>query len=282
MANSAAAPSFFLPLLTYPDPTPLTALPRALDFCATLAGHLKIAVHLADIPHISNLLGDILVDVDAMIAAAEAQSRTAGSEMIHIVRHQADRMSIGCEIVEVTGRPELAGDSLSRLARTSDYTLLLTSHEDGASHGLAEAVIFGSGGPALLFPALDAPSHLEEIAIAWDGSRAAARALHDSVPILKRSGKTLILTARHDKPIDRTGLAGAQQFLLGHGIASSVEELPETSQEIGQLLQRAALDRGCGLLIMGAYGHSRFREFVLGGATRAVLAHQQITVLLSH
>lgn len=275
-------PTFLLPLLTYPDPTPLAALPRALDFCASLEGRLLVIIHEARIPHLSNLLGDMLVDVAAMIAAAETQSRSVGADMAQRVRHPAERMSLPYEIIHIAGQPELAGDTLARLARTSDFVLLLTDHEDSAGCRLAEAAVFGSGGPAVLFPALDAPSHIQAVAIAWDGSRSAARALRDSLPILKHAGEAIILTAGYDKPIDRDSLAGAQQFLLGHGIPTSVADLPDASQEIGDLLQQTALDRGCGLLVMGAYGHSRFREFVLGGATRTILKHQRIPVLMSH
>jgi nucleotide-binding universal stress UspA family protein len=279
---SEIRPSFFLPLLTYPDPTPLAALPRAFDFCATIQGHLSVAIHEADIPHLSNLLGDMLIDVDGMIAVAEAQSRKVGTETARTAQRQAERMSLPCDIAHVPGRSELAGEILAGLARTSDFTLLLTDNKDSAGRRLAEAVVFGSGGPAVLFPALDAPSHIQQVAIAWDGSRSAARALRDSVPILKRAGKAIILTAGHDKPIDRASLAGAQQFLLGHGVSASPEELPAASGEIGDVLQQAALTRDCGLLVMGAYGHSRFREFILGGATRAILERQQIPVLMSH
>jgi nucleotide-binding universal stress UspA family protein len=274
--------SFFLPISTYPDPTPKSSLLRAFDMAATLGGEVTALVHEVDIGEVHNVVADALVNISGMIAAAEARSRAAAKQLIEEVNHLAHRFQIGVTVHTVRSRPEVAAALFAQRARTFDCSLLmpLASSEDQAM--VAEAVLFGSGGPAWLFPPGDVTSHLASAAVAWDGSRAAARAVRDALPILSVVKHVTILSATDDKPVEPTTVGSLQDFLRRHEIAAEVHLFSRSERAIGEALQQAALDRGAGLLVMGAYGHSRIREFVLGGATRTVLADRRMPILMSH
>jgi nucleotide-binding universal stress UspA family protein len=282
MAAAAESPSFFLPLVTYPDPSAAAPLARALDLAATLGGSVTALVHEVDIPPVVDPLSGLLIDVAGLIAAAEAQSRKAATELSRSVEHQARRLALPLTTTHVRSGPESTADTLALAARTHDFSLLLPETPDGFHASVTEAVLFGSGGPAFLFPANDAAVHLKGVAVAWDGSRAAARAVRDAIAVLKRARRVIVLTAGADKPQGPESLTALRQMLAGHGIACESRDVAIGEESAGDALQRAALDEDAGLLVMGAYGHSRFREFVLGGATRSALERQRLTILMSH
>ncbi|MBI4924085.1 MAG: universal stress protein [Devosia nanyangense] len=274
--------SFAMPLLTYPDPTPTGGFARALDLAATLGGRLTALVEETDIPDINNVLAELLIDVPAMAAAAEARSRANGAELVATLSHQAERLALPLEVERVRSRPELAPDAIAHAARTHDFALLLSPDANDEHAAMVEAVLFGSGGPVIVFSGTDGPAHLETVAVAWDGSRSAARALRDAMPVLALAGRTVILTERDDKPIDPASVDKVRRLLESHSIGSFHVEVAPGPESVGESLQHAALAQDAGLLVMGAYGHTRLREFVLGGATRAVLASPKLAVLMSH
>lgn len=274
--------SFFLPLSTYPDPTPTDSLLRAFDMAATLGGEVTALVHEVDIGDVQNVLADALVNISGMIAAAEARSRAAAKLLIEEVNHLARRFQIRLTVDVVRSRPEVAAGLFAQRARTFDCSLLMPMASSDDQATVAEAVLFGSGGPAWLFPMGEVTSHLASAAIAWDGSRAAARAVRDALPILSVVKHVTILCATDDKPVEPTTVGAVQDFLRHHEITAEAHLFNRSERAIGEALQQAALDRGAGLLVMGAYGHSRIREFVLGGATRTVLADRRMPILMSH
>lgn len=123
------------------------------------------------------------------------------------------------------------------------------------------------------------------VMVAWNGSAEAAHALRAAVPLLAAAGKVWLVSiaeASDKKPrFDFPALEGAQ-YLSRHGIACEVVEVPRGEAKIGDTLFSAAQMRGCGLMVMGAYGHSRLAEMLLGGVTRQMLSEPQMPVLLAH
>jgi nucleotide-binding universal stress UspA family protein len=120
------------------------------------------------------------------------------------------------------------------------------------------------------------------VVVAWDGGRAAARAVRDALPVLRRARQVVVVTLKEDKPVDPRSLEALVDFLAGHGIDVAHHDISGKERPVGEVLQEDALTRDAGLLVMGAYGHHRLREFVLGGATRAVLAGLRLPTLMSH
>ena len=120
--------------------------------------------------------------------------------------------------------------------------------------------------------------------VAWNGSSEAAHALRAAVPLLAAASKVWLVSIAEDerKPrFDFPAIEGAQ-YLSRHGIASELVELPRGEAKIADMLFSAAQIRDCGLMVMGAYGHSRLAELLLGGVTRRMLSDPQMPILLAH
>ena len=119
--------------------------------------------------------------------------------------------------------------------------------------------------------------------VCWDGSRNAARAIADALPLLARA-KAVEVVIVTGKPGESDEIAGADiaHHLARHGLKVEVERLVARDIDITSTLLSRAADLGADLIVMGGYGHSRWREFVLGGATRGILASMTVPVLMSH
>jgi nucleotide-binding universal stress UspA family protein len=272
--------SFFLPILTYPDASTNPTLGRAIDLVATLGGHLTVQAVEVDIRDVSNVMADALIDVSAMIASAEATSHARAEELLRLAVAAADRVNVPVVQQRLRSRPESIAPRFATAARTFDYCLIA-----GAGDGhdeLAEATLFGSGGPIILMPDSEVAVHLEVVAVAWDGSPAAARALRDSIPILEKAKKVVVLTVSDDKPLDGATNEALAEQLHRKGLRVEFSIVERGQQSIGECLQTAAVDAGAGFMVMGGYGHNRIREWVLGGATRHSIAKRRVAVLMSH
>ena len=271
-----------LPLATYPDVTPTAGLLRAFDLASTLGATVTPLVHEVDIPDVRSLLGYTIINVPEMIAFAEQRSRQHADELTEAASVAARRFAMTVETRRWRGTLGRAPYHLARLARSFDHTFLVPAAGSWEQRDIAEGVLFGSGGPVWIFPAGEATGHLEHVAIAWDGGRASARALRDALPVLGTTKHVTILSATDDKPMDELMLPELQRLLGHHGLNVSTKLFARADRPIGAALQEAALESGAGLLVMGAYGHNRFREFVLGGATREVLSDRRLPILMSH
>jgi len=269
-----------LPLSTYPDPTPGGGLRRTVALAATLGGRLTMLAQEVQIPLVGNALADALIDVSAMIADAEARSKAASASLTAAATELAGTLNLPVEARTFPCRIEVAADRVMTAARSFDVTLV--AREPMNPSDFEQQVLFGSGGPVILVPAIEDGGGLDHVVIAWDNSRAAARAVRDALPILAIAGSTTILTLGDEKTVDPAGVAPLRRLLEYHGIAAMHREETSNGQPIGAALQEAALREGAGLLVMGAYGHNRLREFVLGGATRGILQDLRLPVLLSH
>lgn len=147
-----------------------------------------------------------------------------------------------------------------------------------------EFVILHAGRPVLIIPhGGQVKSVGKSVMIAWNASQEATRAVTDSLPILRRADIVRVAVFNPDSRSEVHGeQAGADiaLFLARHGV--KVEVLPpQQSSRVGNALLALAEQHGVDLLVMGGYGHTRFREFLLGGVTRAVLADMRIPVLMS-
>ena len=156
------------------------------------------------------------------------------------------------------------------------------SSETGKSEML-EAALFDTGRPVLAMPKTGSIDldRTAPIAIAWNGRPEAARALNAALPLLSRSrGEVILLNV--GKREDPEKLAPVADYLAMHGIAARGLHLLDRPGETGAILLEEAAKRGAGLLVMGAYTHSRLRELVMGGVTRHVIKHAALPVLFEH
>lgn len=272
--------SFFLPILTFPDATTNATIVRAIDFVATLGGQLTVQAAEVDIRDVANVMADALIDVSSMIASAEATSHARAEDLLGQAVVAAGRVNLPVAQQRLRTRPELVAALFATAARTFDYTVI-AGVGDGHDE-LAEAALFGSGGPIILMSDSDVAVHLEVAAVAWDGSPAAARAMRDAIPILEKAKKVVVLTVTDDKPLNGATNEALAEYLHLKGLRVEFSIVERGQQSIGECLQSAAVDAGAGLMVMGGYGHNRIREWVLGGATKHSIAKRRVTVLMSH
>jgi nucleotide-binding universal stress UspA family protein len=184
-----------------------------------------------------------------------------------------------------TADPEAA---MRLSARYADLVIAGQPEEgdEGALRGLGEELALSAGRPVLFVPYAGKVADVgRRVLIAWDAGREAARAVTDALPFLQRAEAVEVtafdperLARRHgEEPGADIGL-----FLARHGVKVSVARQTGAGYEIGaQILTRAA-DTAADLIVMGAYGHSRVRELVLGGVTRTLLGAMTVPVLMSH
>ena len=164
--------------------------------------------------------------------------------------------------------------------RLVDLVIAARPGPDGeaASSQTLHAAILESGRPVLTLPKSGA-GDLGRIAIAWDCSRESAKAVSAALPLLHGAEKVEIITAREgDSGCQPSQLQG---YLAAHGIASETWAFAPQKGSLGEAILEQCARARCGLLVMGAYGHSPIREMVLGGVTRDVLKQAEIPVLVA-
>lgn len=172
-------------------------------------------------------------------------------------------------------------EEIKRRGRLAD--LIILSRPKAAGEGSApgfDTALFDSGRPLLLVPSDGSEKIGGCIAIAWDRSREATRAVDAALPFLVEAEKVVILSAREGKA--KVEPSQLSWYLAGHGIAAKTWAFTPEGGALGEELLAEAAKAGADLMIMGGYGHSRLRELVLGGATREVLQKAAIPVLMAH
>lgn len=169
--------------------------------------------------------------------------------------------------------------------------LLIVGQQDpsetplGSAH-LAEEAVLSSGRPVLVIPYIGPGEAMgERVVVAWDAGREAARAVNDSLPILERAKEVTVVAVNARGTADGHGEepgADIALHLTRHGCEVKVERLESPDIGIGDTLLSYFADRSADLVVMGAYGHARLRELVLGGVTRHMLHHMTVPALMSH
>lgn len=179
-----------------------------------------------------------------------------------------------------------ATETFANLARTYDLVVLKQSESgnDIASQDMIEAALFNSGRPVLIVPYIQkAGFSVKRVIACWDGSRAAARAIGDSLPLIAKANNVQVLTVVTGK-FDENDVTGADvaEHLARHKLRTELSRLPAQDIDVPSAILSHAADANADLIVMGGYGHSRLRDFVLGGATRGMLQSMTVPVLMSH
>jgi nucleotide-binding universal stress UspA family protein len=179
-----------------------------------------------------------------------------------------------------------AADLFGRIARRFDLAVVgQARREYGASEELLiEGALFGSGRPVVVVPYVQKQGlTLERVMICWDGSRPAARAIADSIPFLTRAKNVeiVVVTGERDKSGEITG-ANMSRHLARHGVTVEIKRLAADTIGVQAAILAHAAETGADFMVLGGFGHSRLREFILGGVTRSILASMPVPVLMSH
>ena len=189
-------------------------------------------------------------------------------------------------VVAVAAAPD-AGQPAIRAARFADLAVVPTPY--GKNRGaedviVLEALLFNASCPTLIVPDGNKPSMPDNVVIGWNESAEALRAVRASMPFLKAA--KAVHVAVIDPPghgPERSDPGGALAVMLArHGVNCDIQVMSRGSMSIAETLSKHATETASQLLVMGGYGHSRFREAVLGGATRDMLENAKVPVLMAH
>ena len=180
------------------------------------------------------------------------------------------------------------GRHVASRVRFSDLAVLPQPYGDGRGAELepaTEAALFEGHTPALIVPAGTAPMTApRKILVGWNESPEALAAIRAALPLLAAADEVHVVVV--DPPAhgpSRSDPGGMlSQYLARHGVRVEIDVLSKTLPRVSDILARHATDMQADLMVMGAYGHSRFREAIFGGATRSMLEHATLPVLMAH
>ena len=182
--------------------------------------------------------------------------------------------------------PAEAAASIGAAARLYDLAVVLQPDAEHPSfdNAVPQEVLLQSGRPVLFIPYIfHGNFESRRIGICWDGSRLAARAVHDAMPFLKKADTLIIITIKEAGKDDAEASAEKlTQHLARVNLQTSIRSLDASHSEIQPLISSLASDEGLDLLVMGGYGHARLQEALLGGVTRAALRSMTVPTLMSH
>ncbi|SAL57718.1 universal stress protein [Caballeronia humi] len=218
----------------------------------------------------------------------EASRRERRGAIERLFHAEVARACIKGEWVEAQGHANLA---VPRKGRCAD--LIIAGQDDPndpesyVGNHFPETLVMSAGRPVLLVPYAGFFATVgERVMVAWDGSREATRAVHDALPLLKKSKHVTLVSidsTSGDAPDARIPGAEIATSIARHGVKVEVCAMEESSGlSPGEQMLSKAADMSADLIVMGGYGHARWQELVLGGATRTILASMTVPVLMSH
>jgi nucleotide-binding universal stress UspA family protein len=273
-------------LTTYPEPTPVSAVDDAVDVAAALGAKISAIACEVKIRAPGSPLGNYLLDIPAMVAAEIKKSATNAQQLLAAFQDAAEKRGVFQERISEQCLTSEVPDVLIEYARLRDLTIVPVPEGDYVDQWYAESIIFGSGRPTVVLPHTRKRTGsfaLDTVVVAWDFGRPATRAVADALPILEKAKRVCLLTVTKEKSID-TRRSGAElaKHLARHSVDVVLDEVDAKGRSIGDVFEAHLTYRDANLLVMGAYGHSRIREFILGGATKRMLARPPLPIFLSH
>jgi nucleotide-binding universal stress UspA family protein len=262
---------------------PSPASDYAVSVAATFDAHLAGIAFLYDpIVPVSGA-GYIPAEV---IESQERDNQAATKAALDRFAAATDRAGVTAEPLTLSASFAGVGEQFGRIARRFDLSIVGQAEPEAsaAEEMIAEAALFESGRPVIIVPYIQkAPLKLDRVMLCWDGSRAATRAIADAMPLLNRAGRVeiVIVANEHGKQDEIEG-ADMGAHLARHGLNVEVKRTVLGDIDVADVILSHAADAGSDFIVMGGYGHSRLREFVLGGVTRSIFRSMTAPVLMSH
>jgi nucleotide-binding universal stress UspA family protein len=197
----------------------------------------------------------------------------------------AKRAGISAETRIISASISGAADQLGRLARRFDLVVVGQAGNTAVAEEVVdEGVLFECGRPVIFVPFIQKIGlKLDRIMVCWDGSRAATRAIADSIPLLQKAKEVeIVLVASKGFKTDEAPGADLAKHLARHKLDVNLKRITSPDIDVASTILSYAADSSADMIVMGGYGHSRLREFVLGGVTRSILETMTVPVLMSH
>lgn len=222
----------------------------------------------------------------SIIDAQRRESERMVQEAVTRFEHAAKLAGIAAETLTPEASLATAADRFSRSSRAYDLVVVRQPDPDrpGPEELIAEGALFSAGRPVLVVPYVQKNGmKLDRVTVCWDGSRAAARAIANSMPFLSKSKNIeLLMVQTKSGPDNEIPGVDMAQHLARHGLRVELERAVVPNMDIAAAILSHVADRSSDLLVMGGYGHSRLREFILGGVTREFMKSMTLPVLMSH
>jgi nucleotide-binding universal stress UspA family protein len=273
-----------LPLVGDPNPAALAAIEKCAAIASGIGARvlaLAVEVEIPVRPQVT-----ISNDLDNTEAAIGVRSVSDARGLLKAFGAAA--ASFGLRGEQKVRRLAVAEvpPGLAREARLKDLTLVPLQPHDARFERIVEQLIFHSGRPILLCPEEFADrlaAQLDRVAIAWDHTAPAARAVADALPLLQAAASVRIITATDQKTAaEMESGAALVSHLAEHGITATFEAVRIDGSSVGKVFEAYVNANAIDLLVMGAYRHSRLNEFVWGGASSTVIGRPPCWVMMSH
>jgi nucleotide-binding universal stress UspA family protein len=261
----------------------------SIDYAVSVASAFE--AHLAGIvfaldPFIPPTMGIGDVTPAGWIDDQRAEAQTSAKATIARFEETARRNGISAESRSIDASLAGAAEMFGQFAARFDLSIVRQAEPGKAplEDLVIEAALFGSGRPVLVVPYIHkAALKLDRVMICWDGGRHAARAIGDAMPFLQRAKAVEVVIVRDDAGKgDEIPGADIGEHLARHGLTVEVNRIVAADGDVPDTILSHAADAGTDFLVMGGYGHSRLREFILGGVTRTILGSMTVPVLMSH
>ena len=260
---------------------------RAAKFAISVAEAFE--AHLAGVAFVYDpvIPGAIMGGVPPeFIESQRAESEKAAKAAVARFEAAAKREGISFETRKLNASLAGAADELSRIARRFDLAVVGQASRDrvGPAEVVDEGVLFESGRPVIVVPFIQkAGLTLDRVMVCWDGSRAASRATADAMPFLQKAKKVeIVIVASKAAKADEAPGADLAEHLARHDLDVMLKRITSPDIDVASTILSYVADSDADMLVMGGYGHSRLREFVLGGVTKAILESMTVPVLMSH
>jgi len=276
-----------LALIANSDPDPAAAVRYALDLAGRTRAHLfvRIGVPPLMIPTLGYPMRGAASQMQAIIEEENVERTEQAEQMALMIRTEAERLGAIASVEVLSAAYDPLAPHLMRMARVSDVCIALAPPStEPQQRDIVIDMLFGSGVPLLLIPAnWNKPSPTRKAIVAWDGGAAAARAVRDALPLLVDAELVEVVSVVGEKDVGAEASGSdVARHLARHCREVSVNVLPVRDDGVAATLFAHGILTRADLVVMGGYGHSRLREFILGGMTRDALARTDIPTLLSH
>ena len=259
----------------------------AANYAVSLASIFK--AHLVGVAFVYDpkVSANLIVGIPAeLIDAQRAATKHLANEAVVRFEALAKQAGVMTESQMIDVAPGHVGDTFGRLARSFDLSVIRQAEPNKAEQEvpIIEGALFESGRSVIVVPYVQTQgAKFNCVMIGWDGSRTAARAIGDAMPVLKRAKMIEVFTVVAG-PTKNTELPGIDigQHLSRHGLKVEVKRIPAVGINVPEAILSHAADISADFMVMGGYGHSRLREYVLGGATRGILSSMTLPTLMSN
>jgi nucleotide-binding universal stress UspA family protein len=260
-----------------------------IDGAISLAAHFQAHLDAVSVGYESSSMPLVAEGGAAVAAIFEVEREKAlerANAALAVFEAEARRSGLTHSSRAVSALQGEAAAILGATARLYDLAVVAQPEfeRDTFDNTLAQEILFQSGGPVLFMPyTFRGAFHARRVGICWDGSRLAARAVRDAMPLLEQAEKITIITINADSSVPADASAAhLVRYLSRLGVPTEIDNVNTAKANTQSSILSLASDESLDLLVMGGYGHSRLKETVFGGVTRDMLHSMTVPTLMTH